>query len=108
MGVINPQQRLARLAYATHRRKQLFGRREVTRLGFVGVVTKLVYVGNQTIAAAEQAAAFRWMLATRVVCYRSGDRVSDLNSLTVQQTSSASTSIVVVSDANGRLELRDR
>src|ERR1044072_1863159 len=47
--VIDSQQRLIRSAYATHRREQVFRRREVARLGPVSAVRQRVHIGNQTV-----------------------------------------------------------
>lgn len=77
--VIDPKQSLAGFAYAPHRREQLFGRREIPGLRFVGVVPKLMNIGNQAVTTAEQAAAFRRVLTPRVLFYRCNDRVCDLN-----------------------------
>jgi len=57
--VIYSQQRLIRFAYATHRREQIFRRCKVARLRPVSAVRQGVHIGNQTVFAAQQAAAFR-------------------------------------------------
>ena len=59
MRVIDSQQRLIRLAYATHRREQIFRRCEVARFRSVSAVRQWMKISDQTVFAAQQAAAFR-------------------------------------------------
>jgi hypothetical protein len=86
--MIDTQQRLSRLTYSPHRRKQLFGGGEIPGLWFVSIITKLVNIGNQAVAAAKQSAAFRGVLATRVICDCGCDHRRYLNVVLVQLSAS--------------------
>ena len=77
--MIDTEKGLTGFAYAAHCGEQLLGRCEISGLRFVGVVPKPVYVGNQTVAAAEQSATLGGMFKPGVSLNPRCYRVSDLD-----------------------------
>src|SRR5215216_6408755 len=82
--MIYTDERLVGFAYATHRRKQVFGRDEIARLRRVRLVAQRMKAGDYMAAPAQEAAAFRRSRPQRMAFHRKPHRLSNANDSTVR------------------------